>query len=310
MYKDITLFYEPRTWFISSCECPPDEPEMTEFESAFLCGLIKELKPRKIVEVGIAAGGTTAIILKCLEMIGMADSTEMFSVDLSEHFYRGNGENSGYLAEGILHREDVSFRHQFLLGKLLPEVIADIGNDIDFLILDTVHVLPGELLDFLTAYPFLAVNACVVLHDIACNHYFETPSSFATQILFDSVVADKLLMKDKDRELGYPNIGAFMINNDTGKYISDVFSALIVTWSYTLDERQKEAYFRAFQKYYDVDLVETFRNICILQDRASVVREEERKRQQKAFESSYTWRVGNIILSIPRKIKHYINRKP
>ena len=309
MYKDIALFYEPRAWFMSSCVCPPGEPEMTEFESAFLCGLIKERKPRKIVEVGVAAGGTTAIMLKCIEMLGMAENTEIYSVDLSERFYRGKGESSGYLAEGILHGNDVVFHHQFFLGRLLPEVIDEIGNSIDFLVLDTAHILPGELLDFLTAYPYLATNACVVLHDIANNHYFESPESFATQVLFDAVVADKILTKDKDRRLHYPNIGAFIINQDTGKYISDVFNALVVTWSYKLDKRQRESYYSSFQKHYDTNLVETFRNICLLQDSTSVFRDEVKRQQLRVNERSYTWRVGNLILWIPRRVCHLLRCK-
>ena len=43
--------------------------EMTELQLSMLCGLIKEYRPEKIVEVGVAAGGTTAIILNCLSLI-------------------------------------------------------------------------------------------------------------------------------------------------------------------------------------------------------------------------------------------------
>ena len=58
---------------------------MSEFESAFLCGLIKKYEPKKILEVGIAEGGTTAIILNCLESIGQ--EYKMYSVDVSEKCY-------------------------------------------------------------------------------------------------------------------------------------------------------------------------------------------------------------------------------
>ena len=33
--------------------------------------------------------------------------------------------------------------HEFYLGNYLPQVINKIGGDIDFVILDTVHSLPG-----------------------------------------------------------------------------------------------------------------------------------------------------------------------
>jgi len=72
------------------------EPEMTEFESAFLCGALKQFRPKKILEVGIAGGATTAIILQTLEDIG--ESYEMHSVDLNTQFYRDKTKSSGFMA--------------------------------------------------------------------------------------------------------------------------------------------------------------------------------------------------------------------
>ena len=72
------------------------EPEMTEFESAFLCGMLKKIHPKKILEVGVAGGGTTAIILQALEDIG--EPYEMNSIDASETFYRDRTKPSGFMA--------------------------------------------------------------------------------------------------------------------------------------------------------------------------------------------------------------------
>ena len=37
--------------------------EMSGYESGFLCGLIKRYRPKKILELGVAAGVSTAIII-------------------------------------------------------------------------------------------------------------------------------------------------------------------------------------------------------------------------------------------------------
>ena len=58
-----------------------DGAEMTDWELGFLCGLIREYKPNKIVEVGVAAGGTTAIVLNCLSLLKI--KAEMYSIDLN-----------------------------------------------------------------------------------------------------------------------------------------------------------------------------------------------------------------------------------
>lgn len=43
--------------------------EMSEEQSAFLCGLLKKYRPNKIVEIGVAAGGTTAVMLNCIALL-------------------------------------------------------------------------------------------------------------------------------------------------------------------------------------------------------------------------------------------------
>ena len=61
----VTLFKEPIEILdkISSDR----KSEMTEWQLSFLCGLIKESRPQKLVEIGVAAGGTTAVILNCIK---------------------------------------------------------------------------------------------------------------------------------------------------------------------------------------------------------------------------------------------------
>lgn len=267
IWRKVDLYYEPRKECESNYCWPVGEPEMTEFESAFLCGLIRERKPSRIVEVGVAAGGTTSVILKCLEMIGLSRSSEVYSVDLSEQFYKGTGERSGYLADGVLNNSE--FNHKFLLGRLLPSVIDEIGEGIDFAILDASHDMPGEILDFLTIFPYLAPNACIVLHDIAYNHYFSGPFGYATQVLFSSVFADKIIMKDEGRGNGYPNIGAFVINDRTRESIVNVFNSLVITWISLLSTNQKKLYRDFFYSHYGEECAQLFDNVDIMQSRTN-----------------------------------------
>lgn len=86
----IPLDYEPRKKILPKLPeyVSPDgyrEPEMSEFDSAFLCGTIKVLRPKKVLEVGVAGGATTAIILQTLEDIG--EPYEMHSIDVAEKYH-------------------------------------------------------------------------------------------------------------------------------------------------------------------------------------------------------------------------------
>ena len=112
--NEIPLDFEPRRKILPKLPACPTEPEMSEFESAFLCGALKQFHPKKILEVGIAGA---AIILQTLEDLG--ELYEMHSVDVAEKFYRDKTKSSGFMASfakekifGSLHGT-----HEFHLGK-------------------------------------------------------------------------------------------------------------------------------------------------------------------------------------------------
>ena len=306
IFRDIKLYYEPRRECLNMYEWPGSEPEMTEFESAFLCGMIRERKPTKIVEVGVAGGATTAIILKCIEDLGLTSDTEVFSVDILEQFYRGNGERTGYLADHIIESGEGKFRHSFFLGKPLPEVIDIIGDSIDFVILDTVHALPGEMLDFLTIFPYLRNGACIVLHDIANNHYGRHSNAFATQILLNSVIAERYVMKDQSRLYKYPNIGAFVLTDNTEMSIPSIFGNLLVSWSYKLPDDMYQVYYNHFTGLYGEEYAEFFRMTYCLQEEMVVKLKKERQVIIDKVKKSKTYRIGEILLWVPRKMKQVL----
>ena len=142
-----------------------------------------------------------------------------------------------------------------LLGKFLPEWLPDIAAEaedgIDFVILDTVHKTPGEMLDFLAILPYLTPDACVVLHDIGAQHYWGDATTFATQLVLSVVTADLILREDPDRQLRYPNIGAFTVNAETRKYIRNVFCALTLPWHYLPEAKELSLYREFYTRHYD-----------------------------------------------------------
>ena len=52
---------------------------ITEVEQRMILELIRLKHPRKILEIGVHAGGTSVLILHCLHMLGL--SSELYSVD-------------------------------------------------------------------------------------------------------------------------------------------------------------------------------------------------------------------------------------
>lgn len=271
------LFYEPRK-ILNNLSSKGRGAEMSERQSAFLCGLIKECRPKKILEIGVAAGGTTVVILNCISMLGL--ETEVISVDLAIDYYRNTNKKTGYLAEEYKTLTNDKTKHTLYVGKLAVELAASIGEDVDFVILDTMHSLPGELLDFLVVYPYLKKGAVIVLHDILLNHIGDNADKFAPKILLDTVVAEKIV--DIDDEGKFSNIGAFKINGDTGKYIGNVFSALTLTWNYFPNDRVLQLYREFFSRHYTAEELTIY-------DLAVELNQQTLHRNMSVFIKVYKW---------------------
>lgn len=266
MFTNIQLYQEPLEIFD---EIPEYKKycEMSEFEQSFLCGMLKKVKPKKVVEIGTSAGGTTAVILNCLTMLG--NSVEMYSCDISKEYYRDSSLTTGFIAEKVKkqyinNRGGAEVNHTLMTGDYAPNFLPKIGKGIDFLILDTCHSLPGEMLDFLACLPYLKPNACVVLHDVSMNVMINR-NSYATKLLFDTVVADKYIMLTDDRPASFPNIAAFKITDDTHKYIRDCFSALTITWGYMPNAEELKLYHDFLLTEYDSGLVNVYDKAISLQ---------------------------------------------
>lgn len=255
-YQTVEPFMEPSAILKNLDQSEPGSL-MSDLERGFLCGLIRDHRPKKIVEVGVAFGGTTAVILECARELDL--DCVMYSVDLAERrVYHDKSKQIGYLIEqsgmcaGGGHMTSLQ-THHLLLGKILPERLEEIGGGIDFLILDTTHRMPGEILDYIAAFPYLTPDAIVVLHD-TCLHYIEDRSAVATSVLFQSVVADKFL----NNQVAYPNIAAFQLNEHSPLYMTDMIAALILPWTYIPEESHLQAYGAVIEKYYNAQCVKLY----------------------------------------------------
>ena len=158
-------------------------------------------------------------------------------------------------------------KHQFLLGHSIPLFLEQIGKGVDFLILDTTHSLPGELLDFIVCLPYLKNGCVVVMHDTIENHLTCLNAEIATKMLFDTVTAeDKYLMWEEGCNVAnLPNIAAFKVNEETKKDIRDLFSALTTTWGYLINESEKLKYRESILQNYGEKYLQLFDRVETLQ---------------------------------------------
>ncbi len=139
-------------------------PLQVKSELTSLCQTIKELKPKVIVEIGTANGGTLFFYTH------IADPEKIISVDLPSGsfgggypfwkapFFRSLGKKHTIkLVRADSHREETILK----VKKLLK------GNRIDFLLIDGDHTYEGVKKDFQMYSPLVRKGGVVVFHDIA-----------------------------------------------------------------------------------------------------------------------------------------------
>lgn len=73
-----------------------DSGMMSPAQRKFLYTLIRRYKPRKVVEIGVAAGGSSAVILNAIKDI---EESHLYSFDYSVQHYTKPDKKTGYLIE-------------------------------------------------------------------------------------------------------------------------------------------------------------------------------------------------------------------
>lgn len=77
--------------------------EMIDRERAFVLEMIQKHKPKKICEIGIAAGANSAIILDHLSQNGLLDSVSLHAIDYNTTYYKDLNNPAYY--QGLVSRK-------------------------------------------------------------------------------------------------------------------------------------------------------------------------------------------------------------
>ena len=215
---------------------------MWKNQREFLNGIIRKFKPKKIIEIGVAYGGSSAIILNAIQDI---KNSHLYSIDIN------NKSNVGF----CIYKYFSQFKIKWTLfkGNIASKFMENIGKKIDMAFFDTSHFEPGEILDFLMVLPFLKEEAIVVFHDIAAQINFSgekgTRHEFSPYIIFN-LIRGKKFYPSGDNMIKQ-DIGGIILEKNQNKYVYDYFRALGGQWEYFLKEKHINIMRDFIKKYYD-----------------------------------------------------------
>ena len=183
-------------------------------DAGFLLSLLAQSQPSHILEIGVASGTSTLMMLRMLE--SMASPATLLSVDLAPAYYVDPSREVAFLVTENYHSPPANWRLLTEVGAMNfaqhPSVVGeDQRRRFDFIFIDAHHGHPWPTLDLLCLLPYATPGAWVALHDINLPVIAE-PSFGADYVLRDW--PREPLISD---EVPVPNIGAIRLS-DAGEH--------------------------------------------------------------------------------------------
>ena len=238
---------------------------LTINDAYFINGIIRKFKPKKCLEVGVARGGSSVIILNAIKDI--KDSI-LVSLDLNTKLFIDNTKETGYTVKEYFPK--LAKNWKLCTGDLPHKFLEKLNMKFDFLFLDTAHYTPGELINIIEILPFLNEGALVVLHDIIWHldgtDNFKEVKFTPTQIyLMSSLYGQKIYINNN--KSGLENIGCVKLYPNQEEHYKDYFLLLMSFWEEMPTETQINDLRIFIKKYYVKDVYLNIFNAAVEKNR-------------------------------------------
>ena len=215
---------------------------MMENQRAFLNGIIRKSKPKKILELGVYFGGSSIIILNAIKDL---KNSHLYSIELRSNKIIGSCVKN--------HFPNLLKKWTLFKGNVAAQFMDKIGKNIDLALIDTSHFEPGEILDFIMILPFLKEEAIVIIHDIGAQIINgigkDMRYEWAPYVIFNIIRGEKYLPSGKG--ILNKNIGAIKLEKYQKKFIHDYCRALGSQWEYFPKEEHIKVIKNFFRTHYD-----------------------------------------------------------
>ena len=189
----------------------PASGNVSPEDGYFLLSLIEAVNPSRLLEIGVASGCSSVMILKLLETIGTQSG--FVSVDLQERYYADVEKPVGYLVGEHYSSRPTAWtlltQHQASTFASDPAMQGFArGRAFDFVFIDAHHGHPWPTLDALCLLPYIIPASWIAFHDINLPLLGDYPWFGAVYVIqdwpLDVVISDRVPV---------PNIGAIRLSD-------------------------------------------------------------------------------------------------
>ena len=232
---------------------------LTNEEAFIINGIIRKHKPKNCLEIGVGKGGISILILNAIKDI---KNSLLVSIDLHHHVQDDPSKIIGYKVEKYFP-EVAKKRWKLLLGDMPFRFLQKLNLKFNLVIIDTSHIMPGEVLNIIEIMPFLEDNAIIIFPNLISHmkkayniynfNYTEidkyiikrTPTSI---LLMSTLVGKKKIIYNKNRIMG--NLGFIFLEKNQEKYYENYFLLLMCIWENSLTDEEIFQMRLFIEKYY------------------------------------------------------------
>ena len=169
-------------------------------EAIFIRNIVRQVKPKRFLEVGTASGLSTGFIAKFMDELG---GGKLLSVDLDTHFWVDRTKVTGFLVDSMYAEGNVDV--EVSRGKDTTHLPSSyIDDKFDMAFIDANHQHPWPTLDMFAVMPVLAPKAIVLHHDLLL-YKLQTPIfGIGPKYLFDQFPTEsKTVTADSKKNIFY-----------------------------------------------------------------------------------------------------------
>ena len=272
--------------------------EMSEQDRAFLNTLVLRKQPLRLLELGVCSGGSSLVMLNAIKNI---EGSHLYSIDYNTQHYKLKDKLTGFYVDNF---PELKEKWTLKTGGLALNFMNEIGGDIDFCLIDTVHANPGEILDFLMVLPYLKQNATVVFHDTNLHARVSEESyvylQYTNNLLMSAISGTKLLpaATTNTNNYNFINIGAIELNQTTFEHIWEIFNLLTIKWTYLHKDYEFIKLTDFIQKYYGERYSNYFHKVLSFQKDVKNLNDKINKEQISLKQ------IQNIFQNLENKIQY------
>lgn len=200
----------------------------TDYSSCiFILSLLEKLDPKTIVEIGVASGTSTLLMLKYLG--DMERDARVWSFDLAEKYADDPTRNIAYLVTDnfAVPPSNWSLHTKATAADVASIMAKETGTlkRADFVYIDAHHGHPWPTLDCLVCLGFCKPGTWIALHDINLPRIMPEHQSWGAVYLYEGWTGEKC------QDIGdLPFAGAIKLSEDIERDIDNLFSILNKKW--------------------------------------------------------------------------------